>query len=81
MKKIIAPVFLLALASCNFSPEKMAKDYCNCRADIGSGKKTAEDCQELAESQYLKMQENEEALKTYTEKVLDCMSSTEIRQK
>lgn len=82
MKNVFVPAFfMLALCACKFNPERMAKDYCNCRADVEAGKKNLQECKDLAESHFLKMQENEDALKMYTEKILDCMSSAEIRQK
>jgi len=82
MKQVLATTLLLVLVtSCTFSPERLAKDYCNCRADVEEGKKTAEDCKEMAESHFLKLQENEQDVKTYTERVLDCISSSEIRKK
>lgn len=71
--------FVFLASSCSFSPEEMAKDYCNCRADVEAGKKKAEDCKEMAESHYLKMQTDDNALKIYTEMVLDCVSSSQIK--
>lgn len=80
MKQVLIPALvLMTFSSCKFNPEALAKDYCNCRADMESGKKTVEDCQEMAESHYLKLQSNDEGLKMYTERVLDCISSSQIR--
>jgi hypothetical protein len=77
---LVSAFFLVLFASCSFNPEGLAKDYCKCRADVEAGKKTAEDCKEMAESHFLKMQENEQDLKVYTEKVMDCISSDQIRK-
>lgn len=81
VKQVLIPAFFLVLiTSCSFNPEGLAKDYCQCRADVEAGKKTAGDCKEMAESHFLKMQENEQDLKIYTEKVMDCISSDQIRK-
>ena len=80
MKQVLFILGFSALvSSCSFSPESLAKEYCNCRADIEAGKKSADDCKELTESHFLKLQDDQQALKTYTERVLDCTSSSQIR--
>ena len=71
--------FVFLASSCSFSPEGLAKDYCRCRAAIESGKKSADDCKAMAESHYLKLQDDEEAIKIYTERVLGCVSSSQIQ--
>src|SRR5687768_5629966 len=75
------PVIILVagiFVSCNTNPNDLAKAYCNCRAEIEKGQKSETDCASMAESHTLKLQDEPEALKTYTSEILDCITSTEI---
>lgn len=72
---LLVTIFLVA---CNRNPTDLAKDYCNCRAEIEKGTKSEQDCASLAESHTLKIQDDQNALTTYTSAILDCISNTEM---
>ena len=79
MKKSAFFCLLIGLfVSCNTNPDDMAKEYCNCRAEVDKGSKTDKDCAELAESHTLKLQDEPGQLKVYTTRILDCISATKM---
>ncbi len=80
MKIFTFLIAVVCMASCKFSPDGLARDYCDCRVDIDNGKRTEGDCAEMAESHYLKLQDDDEALKKYSAKVIDCMGFTEMEK-
>lgn len=78
MKQVLFLTTFLVLASCGqLNPEVLAREYCKCRADVEAGKRTVDACRELTESHFLKLQDDEQALKAYTENILDCTSSSQ----
>lgn len=66
--------------SCRANPEDLAKDYCNCRLEIEKGTKSEDDCKDMAESHTLRLQDEEGAFAKYSEKVLDCLSNSELKE-
>ena len=81
-KNVFSIAFLvLVFASCNSTPSDMAKEYCNCRAEIDKGSKSEDDCASLAESHTLRLQDEPAKMNSYTANVLDCISDTEMKIK
>lgn len=78
-KWMTCSLLVFAAVSCKFSPETLAKDYCQCRQDVENGKKKADDCKEMAESHFLRIQDDDAALKEYTERTLDCITTSKIK--
>lgn len=71
---------LSGLYACNNNPVALAQQYCNCRGEVEAGKKAEGDCKDMAESHFLKLQDEPEQLKKYTDKVMDCISMDTIQQ-
>jgi len=57
----------------------MADDYCACLKKYEQGKGSVEDCREMAESHFLKLQDDEEALTKYTQYIGECLMYDDIR--
>jgi hypothetical protein len=72
---------MLVFASCSTTPEDMAKEYCDCRAQVDKGTKTDKDCAELAQKHTNNLQDDDDPLRVYTSTVLDCISATEMNTK
>lgn len=80
MKKTgIVVSFLVTFTSCSYNPTQLADDYCACMKEFEQGKIKADECREMAESHFLKLQDDDEGLNAYTQYVSDCMTYDEIR--
>lgn len=80
MKRMCAVVVVAwMMSSCSYSPTQLADDYCSCMKEFEQGKADADECREMAESHFLKLQDDDEGLNVYTQYVSDCMTYDEIR--
>lgn len=73
--------FLLCIGmfSCTKSPGKLAKEYCSCLHEMENGSKKEGECAELAESHVLQLNDDEKALKEYTNNIMDCIGFRKIK--
>ena len=81
MKYLAFILFIVVFSSCNSNPEELAKEYCRCRADIEKNKKTEKDCEEMAESHFMRLQDSDDGLAIYSSKIIECLGSSEINTK
>lgn len=78
--KFIPYIFLFAIAaSCKMSPDALSEEMCTCLDEMEQGKKTQEECSSLAESHFLRVQDDEEALNRYNEGVNTCLGFDKIK--
>ncbi|MFI5204537.1 MAG: hypothetical protein ACHQF2_08590 [Flavobacteriales bacterium] len=71
--------FVFSVSSCKFNPTQLADDYCSCLQQMERGKSTTDDCREMAESHNLKLQDDDEAMKKYTQHITECLMYDDIR--